>query len=86
MKKYLNDRGRRILQALDEVAKEYTATPAKVSLAWVIARPSITAPIASATSTKQLQDLLDAANLKLDASVIDRLNQASAPVHAAASQ
>jgi aryl-alcohol dehydrogenase-like predicted oxidoreductase len=84
--KYLNERGRRILQALDEVAKEYNATPAQVSLAWLMARPSITAPIASATSTRQLQELIYAANLKLDAAAIERLNQASAPVHAAASK
>lgn len=82
VKKYLNDRGERILHALDQVAKEYNSTPAKISLAWLLARPSITAPIASATSTKQLQDLLDATSLKLDLSAIERLNQASAPAHA----
>lgn len=83
VKKYLNDRGERILHALDQVAKEYNSTPAKISLAWLLARPSITAPIASATSTKQLQDLLAATSLKLDLSAIERLNQASAPAHAA---
>ena len=54
VKKYLNDRGFRILRALEEVAQEIHATPAKISLAWLMARPSITAPIASATSLEQL--------------------------------
>jgi aryl-alcohol dehydrogenase-like predicted oxidoreductase len=78
MKKYLNDRGFRILKALDEVAQRYNATPAQVSLAWLIARPSITAPIASATKIEQLQDLAKAAELKLDSAAIDQLTQASA--------
>jgi aryl-alcohol dehydrogenase-like predicted oxidoreductase len=78
IKKYLNERGFRILQALDEVAKKHHATPAQVSLAWLIARPSITAPIASATSVEQLNDLVQATKLKLDASSIEQLNQASA--------
>ena len=78
VKKYFNDRGYRILDALDQVAKDYNSTPAKVSLVWLLARPTITAPIASATSAAQLQDLLDATNLKLDAAAIERLNQASA--------
>ncbi len=78
VKKYLNDRGLRILQAVDEVSKQYGATPARVSLAWLMARPSITAPIASATSLEQLNDLLQAAELKLDSSAIEKLNEASA--------
>ncbi|MFL5242175.1 MAG: aldo/keto reductase [Gemmataceae bacterium] len=77
IKKYLNDHGFRILKALDEVAKDYRSTPAQVSLAWLIARPSITAPIASATSLEQLNDLIAATKLKLDAASIERLNQAS---------
>ncbi len=55
---YLNERGRRILAALDNVAARFNSTPAQVSLAWLIARPSVTAPISSATSLKQLDDLL----------------------------
>ena len=55
---YLNERGLRILAALDEVAARLGATPAQVALAWLIARPSITAPIASATSLAQLEDLI----------------------------
>ncbi len=77
VKTYLNERGLRILGALDEVAKEHGATPAKVSLAWLIARPSVTAPIASATSMNQLQELIDATRLQLSPAAIDRLNQAS---------
>lgn len=77
VKKYLNERGFRILAGLDQVAKQYNSTPAKVSLAWLIARPSITAPIASATNLEQLKDLIEATELKLDASSISLLNQAS---------
>jgi aryl-alcohol dehydrogenase-like predicted oxidoreductase len=78
VKKYLNDRGLRILEALDRVAEEYDSTPARVALAWLIARPTVTAPIASATSLEQLDDLVEAANLELSSSAIERLNQASA--------
>lgn len=78
VKKYLDARGFRILAALDEVARELDSTPARVALAWLIARPSITAPIASATSVEQLQDLIEATRLTLDAPSIERLNQASA--------
>jgi len=77
IKKYLNERGERILKILDEVAHNYTATPAAVALAWVIARPSVTAPIASATSISQLQELAKAVTLKLPQSVIDELTEAS---------
>jgi aryl-alcohol dehydrogenase-like predicted oxidoreductase len=77
VKKYLNERGFRILAALDQVANQYNSTPAKVSLAWLIARPSITAPIASATNLEQLKDLIEATELKLDNSSIELLNQAS---------
>lgn len=76
--KYLNPRGLKILAALDQVAKGINATPARVAIAWQIARPSITAPIASATSLAQLAELAAAAELKLDAHDIELLNQASA--------
>jgi aryl-alcohol dehydrogenase-like predicted oxidoreductase len=76
--KYLNERGFRILDALDETAKQYHATPAQIALAWLIARPSITAPIASATSIAQLDELVGATRLQLDQAAIDRLNLASA--------
>jgi aryl-alcohol dehydrogenase-like predicted oxidoreductase len=78
VKKYLEDRGFRILAALDQVAAKLDSTPGKVAIAWLIARPSITAPIASATSVEQLKDLVDAANLTLDQASIETLNQASA--------
>lgn len=77
IKKYLNERGYRILKALDQVAEQYQATPAAVSLAWLIARPSITAPIASATSIEQLNELTKAANLNLSTEAIIMLNTAS---------
>jgi aryl-alcohol dehydrogenase-like predicted oxidoreductase len=78
VKGYLDERGFRILRALDEVAGQFDSTPARVALAWLIARPSITAPIASATSLAQLDDLIEAARLELDQSAIEKLNRASA--------
>jgi aryl-alcohol dehydrogenase-like predicted oxidoreductase len=74
--KYLNDKGRAILKALDEVAALHDATPTQVALAWVIARPSVTAPIASATSREQLKDFAGAAKLKLDQGSISLLDEA----------
>jgi len=82
IKKFLNDRGFRILAALDRVAKEYDANPTRVALAWLLARPSITAPIASATSLEQLKDLTEAVHLKLSADAVQELNEASAPATA----
>jgi aryl-alcohol dehydrogenase-like predicted oxidoreductase len=76
--KFLNERGLRILAALDDVGRRYGASPASVALAWQIARPSITAPIASATTAAQLQELLVATQLALDAAAIEQLNTASA--------
>jgi aryl-alcohol dehydrogenase-like predicted oxidoreductase len=78
IKIYLDDRGFRILRALDQVAERYNSTPAGVSLAWLIARPGITAPIASATSLEQLNDLTEAPRLELDHSSLELLNEASA--------
>ena len=78
VKKHLNDRGLRILAALDEVALEHGATPAQVALAWLMARPSVTAPIASATNVEQLEELIAATRLRLDAAAIERLDRASA--------
>jgi aryl-alcohol dehydrogenase-like predicted oxidoreductase len=80
VRKYLNDRGFKILAALDEVAAQYKTTPASVAIAWVIARPGITAPIASATSLKQLQDTTQAVHLKLSRDAIQLLNEASSPL------
>lgn len=78
VKKYLNDRGFRILQALDQVAERHHAKPSQVALAWLMARPSITAPIASATSVEQLNELVGATRLELDRESIEKLNRASA--------
>ncbi|RYF47392.1 MAG: aldo/keto reductase, partial [Cytophagaceae bacterium] len=77
VKKYLNGRGFKILAALDKVAKKYNATAAAVSLAWVMARPGITAPIASATTVQQLKDLAKAAELNLNSEAIELLTTAS---------
>lgn len=75
--RYLNPQGFRVLRALDAVAAAYHSKPAKVALAWLIARPGISAPIASATDLEQLKDLVDATNLRLDAASVEKLNQAS---------
>lgn len=78
-KKYMTARGMRILAALDEVAGGHGATPAQVALAWVMAQPGLTAPIASATSVAQLQELMGAAQLSLSAEDLKVLDGASAP-------
>jgi aryl-alcohol dehydrogenase-like predicted oxidoreductase len=78
VKNYLNERGSRILKALDEVAEQTGESPATVALAWLIARPSITAPITSATSVEQLWELVAATELELDKAAIENLDQASA--------
>jgi aryl-alcohol dehydrogenase-like predicted oxidoreductase len=77
VKKFMNARGFKILAALDKVAAEYNATPAAIALAWVMARPGITAPIASATTIKQLDELTKATEVKLSSDAIDLLNSAS---------
>jgi aryl-alcohol dehydrogenase-like predicted oxidoreductase len=77
-KKYVNAHGLGVLAALDSVAARLNSTPAQVALAWQVARPSITAPIASATSLDQLQDLVAAATLQLDAEAIRSIDLASA--------
>jgi len=77
VQKYLNDWGFGVVAALDEVAQATGSTPARVALAWLIAQPGITAPIASATNDKQLNDLAEAAKLKLDRESIENLNEAS---------
>ncbi|ALE56265.1 aldo/keto reductase [Paraburkholderia sp. RL17-368-BIF-A] len=78
VEKYLNERGLRILGALDRVAARHASTPASVALAWLIARPSVTAPIASATSLRQLESLVAAVHLTLTGSDIRELDDASA--------
>ncbi len=84
VEKYLNDRGFAVLKALDAVAAELHSTQASVALAWLIAKPGITAPIASATSLDQLKDLVEATQLKLPPEAIARLDAASAPAQIAA--
>ena len=77
IKKYLNDRGFKILEALDNVAEQYSANVASIALAWLMARPSVTAPIASATNLDQLEDLTRAAALTLNIEDIAILDEAS---------
>src|SRR6202142_2700389 len=78
IKDFFNARGLGILQALDDVAARHAATPAQVSLAWLIARPAVTAPIASATSLKQLNEIMQAPRLKLTREDVAALDAASA--------
>jgi aryl-alcohol dehydrogenase-like predicted oxidoreductase len=78
VQKYLNDWGFSVVTALEEVAHAHDSTPARVALAWLLAQPGITSPIASATNEKQLADLVEAAKLKLDAESIQKLNAVSA--------
>ena len=77
VKRYLDARGFRILNALDEVAKAHAAKPAEVALAWLIAREGVSAPIASATSLEQLASLVRATELTLAPEELDRLTEAS---------
>ena len=79
VEKYLNDYGFGVIAALDDVAKRYNAKPVQIALAWLIARPSVTAPIASATNVEQLAELLKAAEIKLDAAAIQQIDVASKP-------
>jgi aryl-alcohol dehydrogenase-like predicted oxidoreductase len=79
IKKYLDERGRRILAALDEVAANHHAKPAQVALAWLMARPGITAPIASATRLDQLDELIGATRLRLGAEEVEKLDRAGRP-------
>jgi len=76
--KYMNERGMKILDALDQVAKDKKAKCSQVALAWLMAQPTITAPIASATSIAQLRELMAAAELSLDRASLTVLDQASA--------
>jgi aryl-alcohol dehydrogenase-like predicted oxidoreductase len=78
VKDYLNERGFRILAALDQVAKQTNSNPARVSLAWLAARPGISAPLASATNLDQLKDLIASASLKLTPDQTATLDHASA--------
>ncbi len=77
VQKYMDERGRRILKALDEVAAEHSATPAAVALAWLMAQPTVTAPIASATKSQHLEAFAAAAKLTLSAAALGKLQEAS---------
>ncbi len=77
VKKYLNDRGLNILKALDEVAEQYRTSPVAISLAWLLTRPSITAPIASATSVAQIEELWKAFEIQLDEESVKKLDEIS---------
>lgn len=76
LKNYINDRGQTILTALHEVAKEYNATPAQIALAWLLARPSVTAPIASVSKASQL-DILKSVDINLRKEALEKLNAVS---------
>lgn len=80
VEKYLNDQGFLIVETLDQIAAVKKATPSQVALAWLLAQPGVTAPIASATSERHLDDLIAAASLELDAASLHLLNDASAAV------
>ncbi|ADD75542.1 aryl-alcohol dehydrogenase-like predicted oxidoreductase [Pantoea sp. PA1] len=75
--KYLNERGLRIVEALEDVAASHDASATQVALAWLIARPGITAPIVSATSLQQLDELVKATELALSKQEIEELSRAS---------
>ncbi|HEX5027004.1 MAG TPA: aldo/keto reductase [Agriterribacter sp.] len=78
IKKYMNERGFKILSALDKVAAEHHTSPASVAIAWLLTRKTIEAPIASATTLNQLNELVSAINLPLSAADLEALNEASA--------
>ena len=75
---YLNERGLRIIAALEEIAARVGSTPGKVAIAWLMAQPGISAPIASGRTVEHMRDLIDATRLTLDASTLDKLARASA--------
>jgi aryl-alcohol dehydrogenase-like predicted oxidoreductase len=76
MKKYMNERGQSVLKALDLLSEKHQSTPATVSLAWLMAKPAVAAPIASATSIEQLQQLFKSVDLKLSAEDMEVLDKA----------
>jgi aryl-alcohol dehydrogenase-like predicted oxidoreductase len=77
--KYLTDYGFGVIAALEDVAKRYSARPVQIAVAWLIARPSVTAPIVSATDLDQLAEVLRSAEIKLDAAAIEQIDAASKP-------
>jgi aryl-alcohol dehydrogenase-like predicted oxidoreductase len=79
VKKYITPKGLGVLKALDDAAKKHNSNPTQVTLAWLMQRKSITAPIVSATSLQQLKDLTASPNVKLDAADVAAIDKASAP-------
>jgi aryl-alcohol dehydrogenase-like predicted oxidoreductase len=77
MQKYLNERGKRILAALDTIADKHNISQAGVALAWLVNNPDVTAPIASATKSKHLQAFAEATQVNLTQEDMDLLDQAS---------
>jgi len=75
---YLDPRGLDILGELDKIAARYNATPAQIALAWLIAQPGVTAPIVSATSLRQLEEIAKSATIALDAQALQQLDKVSA--------
>ncbi len=78
VKKHFTPRGLKILKALDDVAARYNAKHGQIALAWLIARPSVTAPISSATTLDQLADNIAATEIRLDRDAVEALDRASA--------
>lgn len=78
IKKYLNERGTKILNALDKISEKHNATPARIAIAWVMNKPGITSPIVSATSEKQMNELILATQLNLSSEDMRYLDEASA--------
>lgn len=77
VRKYLNEKGMQVLKVLDEIAENHQTTPATVSLAWLLSKPTITAPIVSATNEKQLASIIEATRLRLELEDLERLNVVS---------
>ncbi|MFT3739267.1 MAG: aldo/keto reductase [Breznakibacter sp.] len=78
IKKYLDDKGKAVLAALDQVSEKYRTQPATIALAWLLAQPLVAAPIVSATNVRQLQAIFDAAKLELGKEELALLDGASA--------
>jgi aryl-alcohol dehydrogenase-like predicted oxidoreductase len=78
-RRYMNERGWRVLAAVDQVAQRHNAAPAQVALAWLLQRPAVVAPIVGANTPEQIRDILRAADLKLSQGDVKELDDASAP-------
>ena len=77
IEKYLNEKGLQVLEALDKISEKHGTSQASVSLAWLMTRPTITSPIVSATSLKQMESIIKAPQLNLDKEDMDFLNKVS---------